>query len=121
MRRSPHDFAGTLGRLATAILGHGGTIFAIIDHAANARSAGLSMPPTTVVIFGNPAVGTGAMLTSPDLALDLPSRVLVRQGDDAVELLYTDPAALAERHQLPGDAAAGLFGLTRIIDRALTT
>ena len=33
-------------------------LFATVDHAANARTAGLFMPETRVAFFGKPAVGT---------------------------------------------------------------
>jgi uncharacterized protein (DUF302 family) len=36
------------------------------------------MPPTTVLIYGNPKGGTPLMLAAPDFALELPLRVLVR-------------------------------------------
>ncbi|MHB1063017.1 MAG: DUF302 domain-containing protein [Georgenia sp.] len=92
----------------------------MIDHAAGAEGAGLHMPSTTAVIFGNPAVGTPVMLAAPDVALDLPSRVLVRQaGDVVVEVVYTAPAALAARHGVAAGKMAGLSGLIKIIDDAL--
>ncbi len=65
VRRSPHDFPLTLGRLTQAIAAHGATVFAVIDHTANAEKAALSMVPTTVVIFGNPAVGTRSCWPPP--------------------------------------------------------
>lgn len=119
VRRSPHDFPLTLGRLTQAVAAHGAAVFAVIDHTANAEKAALSMPPTTVVIFGNPAVGTPLMLVAPDVALDLPSRVLVRQAEDVVEVAYTNPAALAARHGLAPAQLTGLSGLVRVVDDAL--
>ncbi|MDI5754526.1 DUF302 domain-containing protein, partial [Salmonella enterica subsp. enterica serovar Montevideo] len=40
------------------------------------------MPPTTVLVFGNPKGGTPLMLAHPELALDLPFRVLISQQAD---------------------------------------
>ncbi|MDD2967835.1 MAG: DUF302 domain-containing protein [Desulfovibrionaceae bacterium] len=54
-------------------------VFSLIDHAANARQAGMDMPPATVIIFGNPAVGTKLMLAFPAMALELPLKILVWQ------------------------------------------
>lgn len=116
---SPYDFVDTLARLVGEILAHGAKVFAVIDHAAGAEDVGLHMPPTTVVIFGDPAVGTRLMVDTPDVALDLPSRVLVRQVGDCVEVAYTSPAALAARHGLAVDKVAGLSGLVTILDDAL--
>lgn len=119
VRTSSYDFVGTLARLRRQIVAHGAQIFAVIDHAAGAKSAGLHMPATTVVIFGNPAVGTPIMLEAPDMALDLPSRVLVRQAGNVVEVVYTAPAALAARHGVATSKMAGLSGLVKILDEAL--
>lgn len=120
VRASPFSQSQTLERLIAAIATHGATLFAVIDHAANAVTIGLELPPTTVLIFGNPAVGTPLMLAAPSLALDLPSRVLVRrQATGTVEMIYLDPAALAERHGLAADEVTGLAGLVRIVDDVL--
>ena len=60
-RQSAHDVPTTLARLTAALDAKGVTIFARIDHAAGAYSVGLTLRPTTVVIFGNPAAGTPLM------------------------------------------------------------
>lgn len=95
--RSVSDMhAALLSRLAEMNV----PVFCTIDHAGNARGAGLEMPETRVVIFGNPVVGTPLMLAAPDLALDLPLKILIREMSSGCELLYTPPAALADRHHL---------------------
>ena len=76
---SAEPFAPALARLETAIEAAGMTIFARIDHAAAARNVGLDMPPTIVLIYGNPRGGTPIMVAAPQAALDLPLRVLVRE------------------------------------------
>ena len=75
-------FASTLDRLTTAIEGAGLKVFARIDHAAGAKEAGLTMPPTVVLLYGSPKGGTPIMLAAPAAALDLPLRVLVREDAD---------------------------------------
>ena len=75
-------FAVTLDRLSTAIEGAGLKVFARIDHAAGAKEAGLTMPPTVVLLYGSPKGGTPLMLAAPAAALDLPLRVLVRDDAD---------------------------------------
>lgn len=120
VRRSNFSHDHTLRRLTAAIGRHGATVFDVIDHAENAAQAGLELPPTSVVIFGNPAVGTPLMLAAPNLALDLPSRVLVRSDSSgAVDVVYRDPATLAREHGLAEQSVEGLSGLIRIIDEAL--
>lgn len=75
------------------------TIFARIDHA-EARNAGLAMPPTQVLIHGNAKPGTPLMLAAPSVALDLPLRVLVRddcQGSTWMSSHTAAPPAVAQR------------------------
>ena len=79
---SAHGFAATVKRLEQAITQAGLMIFARIDHSGAARDVGLSMPPTLVLVYGNPRGGTPIMLTAPQAALDLPLRVLIREGAD---------------------------------------
>lgn len=78
---SAFPFQGTLQRLTAAISHAGMQLFAVIDHAANARAVGLSMPPATVLIYGKAEGGTPIMLAAPQSALDLPLHVLVREDE----------------------------------------
>lgn len=75
--RSKNDAAATLEKLDAAIKAKGMKVFTHIDHAAAAKDAGLSMPPATVVVFGNPKGGTPNFLKQPTLAIDLPLKMLV--------------------------------------------
>lgn len=80
-RESRHGAPETVQRLAAAVRGAGWKVFAEIDHAAAAREVGLALRPRSVLLFGNPAAGTGAMQARPTLAIDLPMRVLVWEDD----------------------------------------
>jgi uncharacterized protein (DUF302 family) len=106
--QSPFPFDVTVERLAQAIAAAGLQLFARIDHAANAREAGSSMPASIVLIYGKAAGGTPIMLASPGSALDLPLHVLVREGGDGRAVVsfrpikpvlagWSVPAALAAR------------------------
>src|SRR3984893_9822527 len=99
---SPLPVVETVDRLAAAARMAGNTIFARIDHAANATAAGLTMPPTQVLIFGNGAAGTPLMLASPLVALDLPLRFLVWQADGETRVSWSDPLYYAARYALKG-------------------
>ncbi len=79
------------------------TFFFQVDHAANARSAGLSLRPTVVLVFGNPKIGTPLMEAAPSLAVDLPQKLLITAVDGETRILYNDPGYLAGRHGLSGD------------------
>jgi len=90
---SPLGFASTVDRLVDAIARAGMTLLARIDHAAGARASGLDMPPTEVLIYGNPKGGTPIMLAAPQAALDLPLRVLVREDPSGRTVIAFHPAA----------------------------
>lgn len=74
---SAHSAKATLDRLATALTKRGFMIFATLDHAAAAKSKGLEMPFSTVLVFGNPKLGTPNFIRKPELAIDLPLKALV--------------------------------------------
>jgi len=76
---SRHSAAETLSRLEGEIRAKGMKVFSLIDHAAAAKDVGIAMPPTTVVIFGNPKGGSPNMIKQPTLAIDLPLKALVWQ------------------------------------------
>lgn len=118
--RSPVGFAATLDRLTVAIERSGSTIFARIDHAAGARQAGLEMPPTVVLIYGNPKGGTPIMIAGPDAALDLPLRVLIRERTDgSVVVIYYPIAATLIAAGVPAELAARLEPAQTLIATAL--
>jgi len=88
-----------------AILGEKGIkVFTWIDHSGEAEKIGIHMPPTRLVIFGNPKAGTPLMLASPSVAIDLPLKILIAEdAEGKVWVSYNSPHYLAQRHQLPGD------------------
>jgi len=117
---SSRSVAETLDRLETILKARGIQVFARIDHAGEAARVGLSMPPTQVLIFGNPRAGTPVMLAAPTAAIDLPLKVLAWQ--DAVGkvwLGYTDPSDLAHRHGLEEKQVAPLGVIADLVDAAV--
>ena len=117
---STSDFATTMDRLVAAIHEAGMTVFARIDHAAAARAAGLAMPPTVVLLFGNPKGGTPIMLASPRAALDLPLRVLLREDGDGRALLAFHPVGPSLREAgVPAEMAARLQPSQQVVLKAL--
>lgn len=72
-----HSAKATLDRLAKAITKRGFMVFTTLDHAAAAKSKGLDMPFSTVLVFGNPKLGTPGFIRTPRVAIDLPLKMLV--------------------------------------------
>jgi len=85
--------AATIIQLEQAIKARGMKVFTKIDHAAAASEFGLEMPPSTVVIFGNPKGGTPNFLKKPTLAIDLPLKMLVWEDKDGQAFVTYNTAA----------------------------
>ena len=102
-KQSAHDVAATVERLVAAIEKRGAKVVAKVDHAAAAAGVGLQLRPTTVVIFGNPRLGTPLMQENQQVGLDLPLRVLVWQdAAGAVRVGYRSPDRLAQEYGITG-------------------
>jgi len=94
-------------------------VFAKIDFSGDAQRAGLTMPPTQMLIFGNPKSGTPVMLAAPSSAMDLPLKVLVSQDEAGkVWLSYNTPEYLGERHDIPTTLLSNLAGIRAIAQAA---
>ncbi len=102
IKQSPHDVTTTADRLVAVINKAGATVFARIDHQAGAAKAGMEMPAATVVLFGNPKIGTPIMLANPRAAIDLPIRVLIWSKDGKTQIGALAPAALKARYGIEG-------------------
>jgi uncharacterized protein (DUF302 family) len=101
---SSHSVDETVERVKNILQSKGVTLFAVIDHSGEAEKVGMKMPPTKLVIFGNPKGGTPLMLAAPSVAIDLPLKILVWQdAQGKVWLSYNSPEYLQERHGLPKD------------------
>ncbi len=100
---SQHSVSATSDRLVSLLESKGMTVFSRIDHAAGAQQVGIDLRPTTLVIFGNPNVGSPLMKCSQTAAIDLPQKALISEDDKGqVWLSYNDPDYLKNRHQING-------------------
>lgn len=96
---SAHDVATTIDRLSATLTAKGITVMARFDHAAGAEKAGMDLPPTQVLVFGNPKLGTPLMKAGRTIALDLPMKVLAWEDTEGkVWLTYRAPVAMAGAH-----------------------
>jgi len=107
--RSRHSVDETVEKLKNILQAKGVTLFALVDHSGEAEKTGLKMPPTKLLIFGNPKAGTPLMLAAPTVAIDLPLKILVWQDTDGkVWSSYNDPLYLKDRHGLPRELLANI-------------
>ena len=99
---SHHSVDETVDKLKTILQSKGVTLFALVDHSGEAEKVGMKMPPTKLLIFGNPKGGTPLMLAAPSAAIDLPLKILVAEdAQGKVWISYNSPEYLKERHGLP--------------------
>jgi uncharacterized protein (DUF302 family) len=91
-------------KLVKALEEKGLKVAARIDHAAGAKAAGLDLPPTEVILFGNPKLGTPLMQSQRTAGLDLPMKILIWQDDKGkTQLGYLSPAQLKRRYAIKGN------------------
>ncbi len=102
VKESPHSVEKTADNLVAVIEKAPPTLFARIDHAAGAKKAGLELEPTTLVIFGNPKVGTPIMQANRKAAMDLPTKILIWSEGGKTMMGAVAPDALKARHGIDG-------------------
>jgi len=99
--QSPTDVATTVARVRATLEKLKVPVFATFDHAANAKEAGLQLRPTTVLVFGNPAVGTHLMQDQQAIALDLPLRLAVWEDVQGhTQVGYHDVRRMADEYHV---------------------
>ena len=109
LSRSEHGPQDTADRFADAVRARGMTVFARIDHAAAAVTAGLSLRPTELLIFGSARTGTPLMQMAQTIGIDLPLKALIWQDSGGTTWLgYNDPDWVAARHDAAGEGASVL-------------
>ena len=114
--KSKFSFAETVQRLLATFNDHGIKVFATIDQRAEALAVGMSMPPATLIIFGNPKAGTSLMLANPQSAIDLPLKVLVSESTSGkVVVTFNTAAYIIQRHALPIELMSNLAPVERLI------
>ncbi|HEY4357043.1 MAG TPA: DUF302 domain-containing protein [Acidobacteriaceae bacterium] len=114
---STHSAEQTLARLMDTLEAKKITLFAVVDHSGEAAKAGLTMPWTKLVIFGNPIAGTPLMLAAPGSALDLPLKILIaEEASGAVRVSYNSPAYLLTRHALPETLRGNIAAAEKIAE-----
>ena len=99
--RSAYTMTETISRLKKDIADKGIRFFSEIDQSKLAADAGIKLRPSTLLVFGNPPLGTQFITSNPNAGLDWPVRLLVTQEDDgSVWTVYTDFGWIARRHDI---------------------
>ena len=99
--RSAYALPETVDRLKKDVAAKGIMMFFTVDQARLAADAGIKLRPSTLLVFGNPALGAQFITSNPQAGLDWPVRLLVQEDDmGQVWATYTDFAWIAQRHRI---------------------
>ena len=97
--RSAYSLDESVARMKQDIAAKGITFFLAVDQSKLAADAGIKLRPSTLLVFGNPALGSQFITSNPQSGLDWPVRLLVQQDDNGeVWAYYTDFAWIAQRY-----------------------
>ena len=119
--KSAYGMDETIARLKKDIADKGILFFGAIDQSKLAADAGITLHPSTLLVFGNPPLGTQFMTSNPNSGLDWPVRLLVYQdakGD--VWTTYTDFTWIANRHAI-GDRVEQFAKATGVVASITST
>lgn len=105
--RSAYPFAETIERLKGDVAAKGITFFFAVEQARLAAEAGIKLQPSTLLVFGNPALGSQFMTSNPVAGVDWPVRLLVIEDETGdVWTVYNDFSYIARRHGITDRDAA---------------
>jgi len=99
--QSQNSHEASVAKLKKLIKDEDLTLFETIDHKANATKVKMNLKPETVVVFGNPKMGTVLMNCNPSMGLDLPLRILVSTNYEGLtSFTYTNPEYWSLKHNI---------------------
>ena len=118
--KSAYPMNETIRRLKDDIAGKKIMFFAEIDQAKLAADSGIALRPSTLLVFGNPPLGTQFITSNPLSGLDWPVRLLVFQDEKGqVWTAYTDFAWIAHRHAITDRVAQ--FKMATMVVESITS
>jgi len=107
---SQNDVPTGVSKLVKTLKEKGLTHFQTIDHALNAKNANMRLKPETVVVFGNPKMGTKLMQCNPSMGLDLPLRILFSTDyEGKTTITYTNPEYWSLKHNIKDKKCLGII------------
>ena len=114
--KSAYPFDQTIARIKQDVAAKGIKFFDEIDQAKLASDAGVKLRPSTLLVFGNPPLGTLFIRSNSLAGLDWPVRLLVFEDEQGqVWTAYTDFAYIARRHDIHGMDQAAFDKATGVI------
>lgn len=112
---SENNHSTSVKKLEKLIAEQGLTHFDTIDHKANAREVKMNLKPETVVVFGNPKMGTVLMNCNPSIGLDLPLRILITTNyEGQTSIIYTNPEYWSLKHNVKDKNCLNILNKAKI-------
>jgi uncharacterized protein (DUF302 family) len=97
--KSDYSMDESIARVKADVAAKGIMFFNEIDQSALAAKAGITLRRSTLLVFGNPPLGTQFITANPDAGIDWPVRLLLTQDDKGtVWAVYSDFGWIARRH-----------------------
>src|SRR5262252_2447696 len=118
--KSAYAMSETIRRIKRDIADKGIRFFSEIDQSKLAADAGIKLRPSTLLVFGNPPLGTQFITSNPNAGLDWPVRLLLTQDDNGdVWAVWTDFEWIARRHNIRDRAAQ--FKMATMVVQSITS
>ena len=112
---SQHDVPTTVAKFKKLLEEKGLDYFNTIDHQANAKNVKMHLKPETVVVFGNPKMGTVLMNCNPSMGLDLPLRMLFSTDyEGKTTITYTNPEYWSLKHNIKDKKCLDILNKAKI-------
>jgi uncharacterized protein (DUF302 family) len=97
--KSAYPMNETIARLEKDIADKKLMFFGLVDQSKLAADAGITLRPSSLLVFGNPALGSQFMTSNPASGIDWPVRLLVFEDERGqVWAVYSDFGYIARRH-----------------------
>lgn len=94
----------TVAKIEDMLWSRGIKLFAVIDFSEKVHRKSMAIPPTKLILFGDARTVGPVIRATPEAAIDLPLKLLVRQDEDGrVWISHNTVQYLKHRHGLPED------------------
>ncbi len=118
--KSAVPMSEAIGRIKADIAAKGIKFFLEVDQSKLAAEADIKLRPSTLLVFGNPPLGTQFITANPNAGLDWPVHLLLTQDDNGdVWAVWTDFDWIAKRHNIRNRQAQ--FTMATMVVKSITS
>lgn len=98
---SENSLEVAVSKFETLVKEQGLTHFYTIDHKQNATNVNMDLKPNSVVVFGNPKMGTVLMDCNPSMGLELPLKMHFNSNYiGETTIMFTNPEYWSLKHNI---------------------